>query len=97
VKRSDKKPRGPAAGKRPSKPAAGDVVGVFRRAAGGYGFVRPLDAAPGDRTGDIHIAAHAALDAFHAAGWAYDHVLAGHGKPLVGNGRARVMRALAKA
>lgn len=40
--------------------------------------------------------AHAALDAFHAAGWAYEHVLAGHGKPLVGNGRARVMRALAK-
>jgi len=38
--------------------------------------------------------AHAALDAFHAGGWRYDHVLAGHGKPLVGNGRARVMRAL---
>ncbi len=63
MKRSDRTPRGPAGGKRPSKPAAGDVVGVFRRAAGGYGFVRPLDAAAGDRTGDIHIAAHAALDA----------------------------------
>jgi glyoxylase-like metal-dependent hydrolase (beta-lactamase superfamily II) len=41
--------------------------------------------------------AHAALDAFHAAGWRYDHVLAGHGKPLVGDGRARVMRALARS
>ena len=39
------------------------VVGVFRRAAGGYGFVRPLGAATGDRSGDIHIAASAALDA----------------------------------
>jgi ribonuclease R len=42
---------------------SGDVVGVFRRASGGYGFVRPLDAAAGDRTGDIHVAASAALDA----------------------------------
>ena len=40
--------------------------------------------------------AHAALDAFHAAGYGYEHVLAGHGKPLVGGARARVMRALAK-
>ena len=39
------------------------VIGVFKRAAGGYGFVRPLDAPAGDRSGDIHIAAHAALDA----------------------------------
>ncbi|NDC53611.1 MAG: ribonuclease R [Planctomycetia bacterium] len=39
------------------------VVGVFKRAAGGYGFVRPLDAPAGDRSADIHIAAHAALDA----------------------------------
>jgi glyoxylase-like metal-dependent hydrolase (beta-lactamase superfamily II) len=38
--------------------------------------------------------AHAALDAFHDAGWHYDHVLAGHGRPLVGNARARVLRAL---
>lgn len=38
--------------------------------------------------------AHASLAAFHAAGWRYDHVLAGHGRPLVGNARARVMRAL---
>ena len=43
--------------------AADDVVGVFRRAAGGYGFVRPLDAAAGDRSGDVHVAANAALDA----------------------------------
>ena len=38
-------------------------MGVFRRAAGGYGFVRPLEAAVGDRSGDIHIAAASALDA----------------------------------
>ncbi len=40
--------------------------------------------------------AHASLDAFHARGFAYDHVLAGHGRPLVGDARARVMRALAR-
>ena len=39
------------------------VVGVFRRAAAGYGFVRPLDAAAGDRSTDIHIPAVSALDA----------------------------------
>jgi ribonuclease R len=55
-----RRPAGPPA-HRP-RPQDG-VVGVFRRAAGGYGFVRPLDAAAGDRTGDIHIAATAALDA----------------------------------
>jgi ribonuclease R len=42
---------------------SGDVVGVFRRASGGYGFVRPLAATAGDRTGDIHVAASASLDA----------------------------------
>jgi len=40
-----------------------DVVGVFRRAAGGYGFVRPLEAAAGDRAGDVHISVASALDA----------------------------------
>lgn len=40
--------------------------------------------------------AHAALDAFHAAGLAYDHVLAGHGPPLVGDARRRVLEALAR-
>jgi ribonuclease R len=39
------------------------VVGVFKRAAGGYGFVRPEGAAVGDRSADIHVAAHASLDA----------------------------------
>jgi ribonuclease R len=39
------------------------VVGTFKRTAGGFGFVRPLDAPPGDRAQDIHIAAVAALDA----------------------------------
>ena len=54
-------------GPRP-RPAAGrgrdeGVVGIFKRAAGGYGFVRPLDAPPGDRAQDIHVAATAARDA----------------------------------
>lgn len=40
--------------------------------------------------------AFASLDAFHAAGWHYDHVLAGHGRPLVGNARSRVLRALSR-
>ncbi len=44
-------------------PRRTDVVGVFRRAAGGYGFVRPLEAAAGDRSGDVHVTAAAALDA----------------------------------
>jgi ribonuclease R len=39
------------------------VVGIFRRAAGGYGFVRPLEAATGDRAGDVHVSAASALDA----------------------------------
>ena len=39
------------------------MVGIFRRAAGGYGFVRPLEATAGDRSGDIHISAASALDA----------------------------------
>ena len=42
----------------------GEVVGVFRRAAGGYGFVRPLDAgASARREGDVHVAQTACLDA----------------------------------
>lgn len=52
--------------KRPKadKPARlSGVVGVFRRASGGYGFVRPSGALPGDRSGDIHIASAASLDA----------------------------------
>lgn len=38
--------------------------------------------------------AHASLDAFHAQGWDYEHVLAGHGRPLVRGARDRVLRAL---
>ena len=53
--------------KRPQPPAArgrsAGIVGVFRRAAGGYGFVHPEGALPGDRSGDIHVAATATLDA----------------------------------
>ncbi|MEY3204959.1 MAG: Ribonuclease [Planctomycetota bacterium] len=52
----------PATGPQPAA-VRGGVVGVFRRAAGGYGFVRPLDAPAGDRSQDIHVAAVAALDA----------------------------------
>ncbi len=48
---------------RSRSPGGGDVVGVFKRAAGGYGFVRPEGALPGDRSGDIHISAAASLDA----------------------------------
>ena len=40
--------------------------------------------------------ARAALDAFHAEGWAYENVLTGHGPPIVGRGRERVIRALAR-
>ena len=51
--------------KPPGTPATdrGGVSGVFRRAAGGYGFVRPLDAPAGDKSHDIHVAAVASLDA----------------------------------
>ena len=44
----------------PAAQFAGDrVTGIFRRMAGGYGFVRPSEAAPaGDRSGDIFIAAN---------------------------------------
>ena len=48
------------------KPRRGDdegVVGLFRRAAGGYGFVRPAEALPGDRSTDIHVTAADSLDA----------------------------------
>ncbi|MGI9177704.1 MAG: ribonuclease R, partial [Pirellulales bacterium] len=48
---------------RPGRNRDDGVIGTFRRASGGYGFVRPLDATAGDRSGDIHIAAVAALDA----------------------------------
>ncbi len=40
--------------------------------------------------------AHGSLDAFHAQGWAYQHVLAGHGRPLVDDARSKVLRALEK-
>jgi len=68
--RKKTRPAGDPGPARPAKPARArrgrrddGIVGIFRRAAAGYGFVRPLDAAAGDRTGDIHIAAAAALDA----------------------------------
>ena len=40
--------------------------------------------------------AHDSLDAFHAAGFPYQHVLAGHGRPIVGDARTKVLRALQK-
>jgi len=49
---------------KPEKPTArSGIVGVYRRASGGYGFVRPDGALPGDRSGDIHVASAASLDA----------------------------------
>jgi len=59
------RPKPPTSGAGGSRPRGrdGDVVGVFRRAAGGYGFVRPEGALPGDRSGDIHVSAAASLDA----------------------------------
>ncbi|MFM7137917.1 MAG: RNB domain-containing ribonuclease, partial [Planctomycetota bacterium] len=59
------RPHGRSQARAQSRPPRrdGDVTGVFRRAAGGYGFVRPEGALPGDRSGDIHISAAASLDA----------------------------------
>ena len=56
------------AGRDRPRPAAASgrddgVVGTFRRAAAGYGFVRPLGAPAGDRSADVHIPAVSALDA----------------------------------
>ena len=56
------KPRGEAGARGSAGPRTDGVVGVFKRAAGGYGFVRPLEA-PADRSQDIHIAAADARDA----------------------------------
>ncbi len=58
-------PEGRDGGRRGDAAGGGDhVVGVFRRAAGGYGFVRPLAAAPaGTRESDIHVTESACLDA----------------------------------
>ena len=55
----------PQSAGRPPRPGRRDdgVTGMFRRSSGGHGFVRPLDAPPGDRSQDIHITAAAALDA----------------------------------
>jgi ribonuclease R len=58
---SRQRPKPPKAAKPRSRDDS--VVGVFKRAAGGYGFVRPEGAPAGDRTGDIHISAQAQLDA----------------------------------
>ena len=57
--RQSARPAGPE--RRPGR--SDGVVGVFRRAAGGFGFVRPLDAPAGDRGQDIHVSAVASLDA----------------------------------
>ncbi len=38
--------------------------------------------------------AHASLAEFHRKGWRYDHVLAGHGRPIVGDARERVLKHL---
>jgi ribonuclease R len=54
---------GRGGGRRSNAGSAGDVTGTFRRATGGYGFVRPEGALPGDRSTDIHVSAAASLDA----------------------------------
>ncbi len=52
-------------------------------------FVPPYDAY------SIDLAqAHGSLDAFHAAGFPYENVLAGHGQPLIGDARSKIMRAM---
>jgi glyoxylase-like metal-dependent hydrolase (beta-lactamase superfamily II) len=40
--------------------------------------------------------AHASLERFHRAGWSYEHVLAGHGKPLTTDARRKVLQALGR-
>ena len=41
--------------------------------------------------------AHASLVAFHRSGIAYENLLAGHGRPIVGGARARALALLAEA
>ena len=53
---------------RPPDPDSGTqrstaTTGVFRRAAGGFGFVHPQGAPPGDRSHDIYIPASKTSDA----------------------------------
>lgn len=38
--------------------------------------------------------AHASLEAFHARGWHYEHVLAGHGRPLLYRAREKVLEVM---
>ncbi len=40
--------------------------------------------------------AHDAIDAFHARGFEYEHVLAGHGRPVQGRAKEKVQAALEK-
>ena len=47
----------------PAGPQGNRVVGVFRRTAGGYGFVRPAHGAPGDEVSDVYIPAKRTGDA----------------------------------
>ncbi len=42
-----------------------EMVGVYRRANAGFGFVTPEDSEPQDRTRDVFIPPHQALDAAH--------------------------------
>jgi ribonuclease R len=47
----------------PSARGKNVVTGTFRRAAAGFGFVRPQGAKRGDRTGDVFIPARSTMDA----------------------------------
>lgn len=54
----------PEAKKPPSSPGKNEVVGKFRRAAGGFGFVRPLGTPSGsDRSFDVFVPQRSAHDA----------------------------------
>jgi ribonuclease R len=52
-----------ATGGKPVKPTKDRIIGVFRRAEGGFGFVRPSTVKSADRSSDIYIAADKAGDA----------------------------------
>ena len=54
-------------------------------------FVPPYDAYSLDLA-----QAHDSLQTFHAAGFPYQHVLAGHGRPLLDDARTKVLKALQK-
>ena len=63
VKLADAKSPGTEKAPKLTKPTKAGVVGVYRRAAAGYGFVRPRGTTSADRADDIYIPLGKALDA----------------------------------